>query len=258
MISRVSNIPISERAASEAADILWADGQSHEIEADKPYIYMARYIGFGDINEIECFRCENLNKADEEEWNRCINQECITVLLYFVFSEKSERELFKEYGDAGNANDMFAREEAERAMAEAEEAKMESDREADLSRIMDRVVEQYWDPENGGHGGDYTWVDFLMEYKNGNEDILWEDHLVYFDGAENDRADVYGVISPEFGTKGIIIDYREKAGDDSNTNYFDWNWDIEGFCPQIEMADFDGDGRDFLQALRRKRPGFPV
>lgn len=259
MISRVSNIPISERAASEAADILWADGQSHEIEADKPYIYMARYIGFGDINEIECFRCENLNKADEEEWNRCINQECITVLLYFVFSKKPERELFKEYGDVENANDMFAREEeAERAMAEAEEAKIEaerakedmeramaeSDREADLLLVMDRVVEQYWDDENGGHSGDYTWNDFLMEYKNGNEDILWEDHLVYFDGAENDRADVYGVISPEFGTKGIIIDYREKAGDDSNTNYFDWNWDIEGFCPQIEMADFDEDGRE--------------
>lgn len=258
MISRVSNIPISERAASEAADILWADGQSHEIEADKPYIYMARYIGFGDINEIECFRCENLNKAEEEEWNRCIDQECITALLYFVFSKKPERELFKEYGDVENSNDMFAREEAERATAETEEAKMEAegageemvraieetDREADLSRVMDRVVEQYWDVENGGHSGDYTWNDFLMEYKGGNEDILWEDHLVYFDGAENKRADVYGVVSPEFGTKGIIIDYKEKEGDDSNTNYFDWNWDVTGFCPRIEMADFDEDGRE--------------
>ena len=271
MISRVSNIPISERAASEAADILWADGQSHEIEADKSYIYMARYIGFGDINEIECFRCENLNKADEEEWNRCINQECITVLLYFVFSKKPERELFKEYGDAGNANDMFAREEeAERAMAEAEEAKIEAERakedmeramaetdqEANLSRVMDRVVEQYWDDENGGHSGDYTWNDFLMEYKGGNEDILWEDHLVYFDGAENKRADVYGVVSPEFGTKGIIIDYKEKEGDDSNTNYFDWNWDVTGFCPQIEMADFDEDGREeiFFRLLGGRDP----
>lgn len=270
MISRVSNIPISERAASEAADILWADGQSHEIEADKPYIYMARYIGFGDINEIECFRCENLNKADEEEWNRCIDQECITALLYFVFSKKPERELFKEYGDVENSNDMFAREEAEKATAEAEEAKMEAegageemvraieetDREADLSRVMDRVVEQYWDVENGGHSGDYTWNDFLMEYKGGNEDILWEDHLVYFDGAENKRADVYGVVSPEFGTKGIIIDYKEKEGDDSNTNYFDWNWDVTGFCPRIEMADFDGDGREeiFFRLLGGKDP----
>ena len=279
MISRIRNIPISERAASEAADILWADGQSHEIEADKPYIYMARYIGFGDINEIECFRCENLNKADEEEWNRCINQECITALLYFVFSKKPERELFHEYGDVENSNDMFARESAERATAEAEEARMEAERareeaerataeaeearmeaerareemertiaetdqEATLLRIMNRVMEQYWNQKNGGHSGDYTWNDFLMEYKNGNEDILWEDHLVYFDGAENERAEVYGVVSPEFGTKGIIIDYKEKAGDDSNTNYFDWDWDVSGFCPQIEMADFDEDGRE--------------
>lgn len=277
MISRVSNIPISERAASEAGDILWEDGQSHEIEADKPYIYMARYIGFGDINEIECFRCENLNKADEEEWKRCIDQECITVLLYFVFSEKPERELFKEYGDAENASNMLskeeaeramaeaeeakmeadrAREEAERAIAEAEEAKMETDREANLLQVMDRVIEQYWNDENGGHNGDYTWVDFLMEYKEGNEDILWEDHLVYFDGAENERADVYGVVSSEFGTKGIIIDYKENKGDDSNTNYFDWNWDVGGFCPQIEMADFDEDGREeiFFRLLGGKDP----
>ena len=251
MISRVSNIPISEKAAATASDILWEDGKTHEIQADTPYIYMAKYIGYGDINELECFRCENLNKADEEEWNRCINQECVTVLLYFVFSEKPQKELLKEYEDA--VPEIEALENAEKESQETQEA---LDQEAELSRVMDRIVEKYWSGENGGHGGDYTWNDFLDECKRGNEDILWEDHLVYFDGAENGRADVYGVISPEFGTTGIIIDYKEQKGDDSNTNYFDWNWDVSGFCPQIEMADFDGDGREeiFFRLLGGKDP----
>lgn len=331
MISRVRNIPIPERATMEAADILWEDGEQHEIIADKPYIYMAKYIGWGDMHGLECFRCENLNQADEEEWNRCINQECITVLLSFVFSEKPERELFKEYGDAEQEREALenaemelqekqevmerereAAEDLERELRERQEA-IEQEREvlenlekelretqealgqeanlsgelrerqeeierkrealenaeeelrelqealgqkANLSRVMDRIVEKYWSGKNGGHGGDYTWNDFLDECKRGNEDILWEDHLVYFDGAENGRADVYGVISSEFGTKGIIIDYKEKKGDDSNTNYFDWNWDASGFCPQIEMADFDGDGREeiLFRLLGEKDP----
>lgn len=290
MISRVSNIPISERATAEAADILWEDGRPHEIQADTPYIYMVRYIGYGDINEIECFRCENLNQADEEEWNRCIDQECITVLLYFVFSEKPEKELLKEYGDAEQRAGKSAenaeaeviederealenakrelqeeqeviereREEIESAERELREKQEALEREANLSRVMDRIVEKYQGSENGGHMGDYTWVDFLMEYKKGNEDILWEDHLVYFDGAENGRADVYGVISPEFSTTGIIIDYKEKAGSGSNTNYFDWDWNVLGFCPQIEMADYDGDGREeiLFRLLDEKDPDF--
>lgn len=283
VISRVSNIPISEKVVAVASDTLWMDGKFHEIQADTPYIYMAKYMGYGDINQIECFRCENLNQADEEEWNRCINQECITVLLYFVFSEKPEKELFKEYGDVESPNDMFARnmaendeleegepkesgmeearerETAENAAREAQEQLEAADGEADLSRVMDRIVEKYWGNESDGHVGDYTWNDFLMECKAGNEDILWEDHLVYFDGADgagNERADVYGVISPEFGMKGIIIDYKERAEDSSNTNYFDWNWDVLGFCPQLEMADFDKDGREeiFFRLCGQKDP----
>lgn len=271
-ISRVSNIPISERAAAVASDILWEDGKTHEIQADTPYIYMAKYIGYGDINELECFRCENLNKADEEEWNRCINQECITVLLHFVFSEKPQKELLKEYGDAGPEMEALEnaemelqekqeevereRETAENTEKELRETQEALGQEANLSRVVDRIVENYWGSENGGHGGDYTWNDFLDEYKRGNEDILWEDHLVYFDGVENGRANAYGVISPEFGTKGVIIDYKEKAGDSSNTHYFDWDWDVKGFCPQIEMADFDGDGREeiFFRLCGEKDP----
>lgn len=262
-ISRVINIPISERAVATASDILWEDGKTHEIQADTPYIYMAKYIGYGDINELECFRCENLNKADEEEWNRCINQECITVLLHFVFSEKSEKELLKEYEDLehrigssaetaeteamereGQEETEREREELENEERELQETQEALEQETELPRVVDRIVEKYWGSENGGHGRDYTWNDFLDENKRGNEDILWEDHLVYFDGTENGRANVYGVTSPEFGTKGVIIDYKEKAGDDSNTHYFDWDWDVKGFCPQIEMADFDGDGRE--------------
>lgn len=292
-ISRVSNIPISERSAAVASDILWEDGKTHEIQADTPYIYMAKYIGYGDIKGLECFRCENLNQADEEEWNRCINQECITVLLYFVFSEKPEKELLKEYEDLEHrigsgaetaeteAMEQESQEETEREELENAEKELQEalEQEAELSRVMDRIVEEYWDNENGGHSDDYTWDDFLkdinsaippqslrdytwndllMEYKAGNEDILWEDHLVYIDRAENGRADVYGVISPEFGTKGIIIDYKESAGDDSNINYFDWDWDVSGFCPQIEMADFDGDGREeiLFRILGGRDPDF--
>lgn len=251
-VSRVSNIPLSEKAVAVAADTLWMDGKSHEVQADTPYIYMAKYIGWGNVDELECYRCENLNKADEEEWSRCIGQECITILLYFVFSEKTQRELLQEYGAvAGNSE-----EEQLREKAEAEAEKMEAAAgEAELSAVMDRIVGKYWDNKTGSQGGDYAWNDFLMDYKDGNEDILWEDHLVYFDGAGG-RAEVYGVISPEFGTKGIIIDYKEKAGDDSNTNYFDWDWDVQGFCPQLEMADFDRDGREelFLRLCGEKDP----
>lgn len=276
-ISRVSNIPISEKATAVATDILWEDGKTHEIQADTPYIYMAKYIGYGDFHEIECFRCENLNRADEEEWNRCINQDCITVLLHFVLSEKPEEELLKEYEDLEHrigssaetaeteAMEQESQEEIERGRKEQENEEKELletqealEQEAELSRVIDRIVEEYWDNEDGGHSGDYTWNDLLMEYKAGNEDILWKDHLVYIDRAENGRADVYGVISPEFGTKGIIIDYKESAGDDSNINYFDWNWDIQGFCPQIDMADFDGDGREeiLFRILGGRDPDF--
>lgn len=274
-ISRVINIPISEKATAVATDILWEDGKTHEIQADTPYIYMAKYIDYGDINELECFRCENLNQADEEEWNRCIDQECITVLLHFVLSEKPEKELLKEYEDLEHRigsstetaeteameHEMQEETEREREELENEERELQETQEAleqetELPRVVDRIVEKYWGSENGGHGGDYTWNDFLDEYKRGNEDILWEDHLVYFDGTENGRANVYGVISPEFGTKGVIIDYKERAGDDSNTHYFDWDWDVTGFCPQIEMADFDGDGRDeiFFRILGGRDP----
>lgn len=268
MISRVSNIPISERATMEAGDILWADGKQHEITADQPYIYMAKYIGWGDMDGLECFRCENLNQADEEEWNRCIRQECITVLLSFVFSERPERELLKEYKDSSNANDTFAGEtiedgkgddesvkaelpqEAERKEMQEQESERkipakqaETEPETELYRVMDRIVEKCWGVGTE-HPGDYGWNDFMMEYKAGNEELLWEDHLIYFDGTDNGCAEVYGVISPEFGTKGILIDYKEKKGDESNTNYFQWDWDVLGFCPQIEMADFDRDGRE--------------
>lgn len=279
-MSRTSNIPLSEKAVAVAADNLWMDGKSHEVWADTPYIYMAEYIGWGDVDEIECYRCENLNKADEEEWNHCIDQKCITVLLYFVFSEKKQGELLREYNavpgnseadlqelEAAKTEAEQLQEMAEAELAALEKMKMEKEQqleaakteaaagETELSAVMDRIVGKYWDNGKGSHGGDYTWNDFLMDCKGGNEDILWEDHLVYFDGAGG-RADVYGVISPEFGAKGIIIDYKEKAGDDSNTNYFDWDWDVHGFCPQLEMADFDRDGREelFLKLCGEKDP----
>lgn len=222
LISRMETFYIPETATMWATDVLWDDGKKREIVPEQPYIYEAKYIGGNDTEYLECFWCENLNEANAEEWDNCINQDCTTILLSFVFSEKLEQDLLKEYKNTNEA-------------ALAEEP-------VTLIQVMDRILEECQGTENID---DFDTV--LNELKN--EETNWEingdirDRMVLLDRSEDGKVTAYGFISPEYGSKGIIMDF-ENEGDSHNHNYFEWDWDPYRFRPWIEKADLDSDGRD--------------
>lgn len=218
LISRMETFYIPEKATMWAEDVLWDDGKKREIVPELPYIYEAKYIGGNDTKDLECFRCENLNKASAEEWDNCINQDCTTILLSFVFSEKLEQDLLKEYK---NTNEAVLAEEPE----------------ATLIEVMDRILLECGDTENID---DFDTV--LMELEDERNGYT-RDRMVLLARSEDGKVTAYGFISPEYGSKGIIMDF-ENEGDSHNHNYFEWDWDPYHFSPWIEKADLDNDGRD--------------
>lgn len=255
-ISRTGTFQISEDISMWAGDVLWDDGKSRKVETDQYYIYAAKYIGGADTENLECFRCENLNQADEEEWKRCINQNCTTILVYFVLSEKSESELRVEY--AADSADMSkeAEQEAEQnAAAQQEEAMrqqqaaLEAQREQEaiqqqqeqipLSQVMDRIILENQDLDQV--------EDFLTyqdQLKDSDNDMSG-DRMVRLAETDDGKFIAYGFVSPEYGNRGVVIDYRMKE-EESNYNYFDWTWSPYYFLPWLEAGDLDHDGRDEL------------
>lgn len=247
MLSRTESFYIPEKATMWAADVLWDDGEKREIVPEKPYIYEAKYIGGNDTEHLECFRCENLNEASAEEWDNCINQNCTTILLSFVFSEKLEQDLLKEYKSDNEAYLMEGIEE-EASLQQEKAANKENSREDNgqpelsLTQVMDRVVEECWDTEDID---DFNIV--LNELKNEEKNLeingYTRDRMVLLARSEDSKVTAYGIISPEYGSKGIVMDF-ENEGDSHNHNYFEWDWDPYRFRPWIEKADLDSDGRD--------------
>lgn len=250
MISRTGTFSIPEEATMWAADVLWDDGKKREIVPEQPYIYEAKYIGGNDTEHLECFRCENLNKASAEEWDRCIGQECTTILLSFVFSEKLEQDLLKEYKNVNEAYDL--RENAEGGTdLEGNGTENNEQPQVTLIQVMDRILEECWDtgkiddfdtvvnelnPENGNRG-----LNFENRYQEQNGDT--RDRMVLLAQSEDGQVAAYGFISPEYGSKGIIMDYMDEEGG-HNHNYFEWRWSPDYIRPRIEKADLDQDGRD--------------
>lgn len=240
-ISRTGTFQIPEDISMWAGDVLWDDGKSRSIEADQPYIYEARYIGGGDTTNLECFRCENLNRADEEEWERCINQNCTTVLIYFVFSEKSESELRTEY--AGTPYDNREETAKGQQAAEGQQAAGGQTQESGqtetppLSQVMDRIILKNQDLDQV-EDFETNW-----EHLKDMDDDIPKDRMVRLAGTDDGMYTAYGFISPEYGYRGIVIDYRMKK-EESNFNYFDWDWDMYFNAPWLEAGDLDHDGRN--------------
>lgn len=245
MISRTGTFNLPQKASMWATDILWDDGEVREIVPEQPYIYEAKYIGGDTTKELECFFCEHLNQASAEEWDNCINQDCTTILLSFVFSEKPEQDLLKEYQN-NDAEAYLIEEpgegegEPEETEAVVEETNTENREQPELTltQVMDRVVEECF---LTGKIVDYD--DISIVETNGE----MGDRMVLLTETEDQSITVYGIVSPEYESRGIIVDY--KIDGESNHNYFDWSWNMYQFRPWIKRGDFDQDGDDEV-ALR--------
>ncbi len=256
VISRTGTFSIPEEAAMWAADVLWDDGKKREIVPEQPYIYEAKYIGGNGTKHLECFRCENLNKASTEEWDRCIDQECTTILLSFVFSEKLEQDLLKEYKNVNEAYDLRENGEEEKqpeggTAPEGNSTENNEQSPLTLIQVMDRILEECWDT---GKIDDYDTVVNELNPEDGNQEPDpeegdreqngdTEDRMVLLARSEDGQVAAYGFISPEYGSKGIIMDYMDEEGG-HNHNYFEWRWSPDEIRPWIEKADLDQDGRD--------------
>ena len=68
--------------------------------------------------------------------------------------------------------------------------------------------------------------------------------MVVLGQTEDGIVTVYGCYSKAYGSRGITIDYRITPDGDSNTNELDLRWNISNPCCQVQMADYDRDGRD--------------
>lgn len=240
IFSRSALISTPKKATMYAADVLWDDGKTRKIIAEQPYIYKAEYISFGNTKQLESFRCENLNQADAKEWERCISQDCTTILISFVFSEKSEKELRVEYTvpDVPESEVLSEQEtQREEALNKEQEEKREQEQKTQLLTVMDRIAGECF-------GSGEIKVEELGELQEGELNTEEKDRVIRIAAAPFGGGEItaYGLISPEYGSCGIIMDYQING--QSNHNYFEWYWDPYRFSPWMEVADFDRDGED--------------
>lgn len=195
-ISRMGTFQIPEKISMQAGDTLWDDGKSRKVEPDQPYIFTARYIGGTDTEYLECFRCENLNQADEEEWERCINQNCTTIMVYFVLSEKSESELRAQYA-ADSADVSEGAEQEEERLAEEQEVEQNTEGEDQaqipLSQVMDRIIQ-----ENQDLGQVEDFLTYQDQLKDSENDMSG-DRMVRLAETDDGKFIAYGFVSPEYG-----------------------------------------------------------
>ena len=155
--------------------------------------------------------------------------------------------MLKEYKSDNEAYLMEGIEE-EASLQQEKAANKENSREdngqpeLNLTQVMDRVVEECWDTEDID---DFNIV--LNELKNEEKNLeingYTRDRMVLLARSEDGKVTAYGIISPEYGSKGIVMDF-ENEGDSHNHNYFEWDWAPYRFRPWIEKADLDSDGRD--------------
>lgn len=248
--SRSALISTPKKATMYATDVLWDDGKPRELIAEQPYIYKAEYIGFGNIKQLECFRCENLNQADAREWERCISQDCATILVSFVFSEKPEKELRAEYTVSGvPESEVSDNHKTQRKEEPAEEKEVQREKEAvnkvqeeeweqrgQLPAVMDRIAECF--------GSGEIKAEELGKLQPEELNAEEKDRIIRIaeESFRDGKITAYGLISPEYGSCGIIMDYQMNG--QSNHNYFEWYWEPYRFSPWMKVADFDRDGED--------------
>ncbi|MBP3421922.1 MAG: hypothetical protein J6K37_06615 [Lachnospiraceae bacterium] len=124
--------------------------------------------------------------------------------------------------------------------SESDNGQMEEETVPELQEVMDRVVSEFFG------------TDKIQKYEDVSpaEIAEYEEGLLLMAEAEVGEADVtvFGVISPEYGTKGVIIDC--KINGESNLNYFEWGWNQLHYEPWMQVSDYDGDGQEEFSLYR--------
>lgn len=85
--------------------------------------------------------------------------------------------------------------------------------EAGLSKVMDRILEN-------------RDLDQALDYEAGVEDMT-EDAVVLLCASESGTYEAFGLVSPEYGTAGILLNYIIDGGDNWNYLYEDWSYNSD-------------------------------
>ena len=98
----------------------------------------------------------------------------------------------------------------------------------DIHEVMNRVFENCWMSRRMLSFGDVIPQD--------------GDYMVRLAATEDGLYEAYGCVSPEYGYRGIYMNFRLNGTD--NINEVDAEWVNKYDGPKLAAADYDGDGRD--------------
>ena len=205
-------------------NVLWSGEKKasyHDITPDTPYLIATEYIGNVTTEAINVYDCEDVMR-DPDVKNMVLQQSkdagITTVMLYYVVSGDTEEQLIgrfdaisQETGDIAQDEDSFS--------------------EAD---VINRVINE-------------TGTENAVDYTGAASGEL-EEGMVLLCTSESGKYEVYGVVSPEYGTHGILI--NDVIDGTDNWNYFYEDWTFGAEPPSITESE---DGYEMVLSLYQQR-----
>lgn len=188
-----------------AENVLWSGEKRvsyHNITPDTPYLIATEYIGNGTTEALNVYSCEDVMQ-DEDVKNMVLQQSkdagIMTIMFYYVVSGDTEEQLTGSF-------ESISQEPDETGNIAPEESLSESD-------VINRIINE-------------TGIENAVDYAMASASEL-EEGMVLLCTSESGKYEVYGVVSPEYGTHGILINDVIDGTDNWNYFYEDWTFGAE-------------------------------